>query len=108
VAALVTGWQYYRAESARRVAAEQEGIAKAQRDQAESSLATAQLSESRFLTSMAETELRNGNPELAGLIALSALPADMRRPYRPLWPQAVDVVARARSVDRAQAVLTGH
>jgi hypothetical protein len=83
-ASVVTGWLYYRAEgarhdatvqrdqaeNARRQATEQETIAKAE-------LATAQLNESRFLTSMAETELRNGDPQVASLIARAALPEDM-------------------------------
>jgi WD40 repeat protein len=107
-ASVVTTWQYYRAEGARRGAAEQEDIAKAQRDQAERSLATAKLSESRFLTGIAETEMRNGNPVLAGLLALAALPVDMRTPDRPLWPLAVWTLARARNMDRSRAVLEGH
>src|SRR5271166_5593891 len=42
-------------------------------------LAKARLNESRFLTSVAEAELRDGNIELAMLIAREALPADMRK-----------------------------
>jgi hypothetical protein len=108
VAAVVTGWQYFRAEGARRVAAEQEGIARTERDQAERSLAAAQLNESRFLTSMAETALRNSDPGLAGLIARAALPTDMRRPDRPLWPPAVEVSAEVRRLDPLRAVVVVH
>src|SRR5262249_41711696 len=107
-ASLATGWQYVRAESARRIAAEQETIAKAERDQAQRSLATAQLNESRFLTTLAVSELRNGNLERAGLIARAALPTDMRTSSRPLWGPAVGVVMHVLSLDHLKAVLEGH
>jgi len=94
IAAVLSGWLYYRAESARRLAAED--------------LAAAQLNESRFLTSMAETELHNDDPELAALTGLAALPVDIRHPDRPLWLQAVGVLTLARSLDRVRAVLVGH
>jgi WD40 repeat protein len=73
-------------------------------------LAAAQLNESRFLTSLAETELRHGNREFAGLIALVALPNDMRKPHpnRPLWAPAVGVVAEARPTGHSGVVLEGH
>jgi len=107
-ASLITGWQYFRAENARKIAAEEEMIAKDQRDRAKKSLTTAQLNESRFLTSMAETESHNGNFERAGLIARLALPTDMRNPDRPLWAPAVSILSKVHSLDRVVAVLEGH
>jgi hypothetical protein len=121
---LFSGWQYFRAEGARRDATEQESVAKAQRDRAQDAqrvateqeriakdaLAAAQLNESRFLTSIAETSLRNGNPERASLIARTALPVDVRQPNpnRLFWPPAVQVLAQARQADLMLAVLAGH
>jgi len=91
---IVSGWQYYRAEGARRAAADR--------------LAAAQLNESRFLFSIADARWRDGKYELAGLIARAALPADMKRPERPLLPAAVGLLAHARAVDRTQLLLAGH
>jgi hypothetical protein len=48
-----------------------------EREEAARRLAEAQLNESRFLTSIAEAELRDGNIERAILIARAALPSDM-------------------------------
>jgi WD40 repeat protein len=71
-------------------------------------LAEAQLNESRFLTSIAEAELRDGHVERALLIAREALPRDMRKPDRPIWGGAFGPIARARTQDRAFAVAVGH
>jgi WD40 repeat protein len=86
----------------RGVAVEQEKIAREQRDRA-------LLSQSQFLTEKADTTLRGGDLQLVALIALQALPADMRTAkQRPLWPQAVGILAQIRNADRAMAVLIGH
>ena len=71
-------------------------------------LAEAQLNQSRFLTSIAETELRDGNIERAMLIAREALPRDMRKPDRPVWNGAFEPMAKARMRDRAIAIAVGH
>jgi WD40 repeat protein len=71
-------------------------------------LAEAQLNQSRFLTSFAEAELREGHIERALLIAREALPADMRKPDRPIWNGAFQPIAEARERDRTIAVAAGH
>jgi WD40 repeat protein/energy-coupling factor transporter ATP-binding protein EcfA2 len=71
-------------------------------------LAEAQLNQSRFLTSIAEAELRDGHIERAMLIAREALPRDMRKPDRPIWNGAFAPIAKAREQDRAIAVAVGH
>ena len=57
-------------------------------------LAEAQLNESRFLTSIAEAELRDGHVERAMLIAREALPADKRKPDRPIWSGAFEPITK--------------
>jgi len=71
-------------------------------------LAEAQLNESRFLTSIAEAELRDGHVERAMLIAREALPADKRKPDRPIWSGAFEPITKARTRGRAFAVAVGH
>jgi len=71
-------------------------------------LAEARLNESRFLASFAEVELRDDNIQRASLIALEALPSDMRKPDRPIWNGALMPIAKARARDRALAVAVGH
>jgi WD40 repeat protein len=71
-------------------------------------LAEAQVNESRFLTSIAEAELRDGNIERALLIARGALPFDMRKPDRPIWDGAFVPLVTASSRDRALAAMVGH
>jgi WD40 repeat protein len=88
-------------------AARQSGEAQKARKQAEEQRDKALVSESRVLTNMAETELPN-NPELAGLVARTALPTDMRNPNRPPWPAAIGVVVEARSRDPLLAIGLGH
>ena len=75
---------------------------------ATTSLNEARLNESRYLTGLAETKLTSGDPELAELIALSALPADVNQPERPVWPPAISILAEGRVADKALAILRGH
>jgi WD40 repeat protein len=67
----------------------------------------AHLNESRYLEGLARRKLRD-DPQLAQLIALAALPADLERPDRPLWAPAISVLAEARNADRQAAILRGH
>jgi WD40 repeat protein len=83
-------------------------VAESKTAEATAALNEARLNESRLLVGRAETEMRNGDPVLAGLLALAALPADMRNIDRPLWPPAVGILARARNLDRSRAILEGH
>jgi WD40 repeat protein len=83
-------------------------IAENKTAEATASLSEARLNESRLLVSRAETELGNGNAALASLLALAALPDDMRHPDRPLLPPAVEILARARNAERTRTILTGH
>jgi WD40 repeat protein len=68
----------------------------------------ARLNESRYLEGLAQSKLRAGEVELAELIGLAALPTDMDRPERPVWPGAISILAEARAVEKALAVLRGH
>ncbi len=67
----------------------------------------AHLNESRYLEGLAASKLAT-DPQLAELIALSALPTDMHNPDRPLWAPAISVLAEARNGDKQTAILHGH
>lgn len=84
---------------------ERTGEARAATAAAETRLADARLNASRFATERAERELRVGHPELAALMARTALPDDMAHPDRPLWYPAASVIGEARSADHLLAVL---
>ena len=71
-------------------------------------VAETQLNQSRFLTGVAEAELRDAHIERAMLIAREALPRDMRNADRPIWNGAFELIAQARARDRATAVAIGH
>jgi len=98
VAALVlaglAGWQWRTAQT--------------QQTLAEAHLAEARLNQSQFLTTRAQEALATGQPELAGLIARAALPADMTKPDRPLWFAAVATLTQARDTDPQRAIMAGH
>jgi hypothetical protein len=101
IAALISGWQYYRAETARGAEAIQAKIAGEQRDQA-------LLNVSRFLTTKAEDALAASDPQLASLIARAALPADLTKPDRLVWSPALFALTQARDVDFERVIMVGH
>jgi len=75
--------------------------AKQQRDQA-------LLNISRFLVLRAELALASGEPGLAGLIALAALPVDSNTQERPLWLPGMATLAESNAADRHRVSLMGH
>jgi WD40 repeat protein/TPR repeat protein len=84
------------------------GVANQATEMANMRLNEANLNESRYLDGLAREKLRAAEPQLAELIALSALPSDLDRPDRPVWPPAISVLAEARNADKQMAILRGH
>jgi WD40 repeat protein len=96
------------AEDAAREAEGQRMAAVAAARMAEHRLRAAQLNQSRFLTEKSQGQLHDGEPDLATLTALAALPADMGAPGgRPVWFPAVSALADIRS-DLQRMALRGH
>ena len=78
-----------------------------EREEAARRLAEAQLNESRFLTSIAEAELRDGNIERAILIARAALPSDMgKRAANLEWRLCAD--RQGKGAGSSNCVVVGH
>ncbi len=84
------------------------GLANQANEMASQRLNEAHLNESRYLEGLARSKLGAGEPQLAELIALSALPVDLEHPDRPLWASAISVLAEARNADKEAAILRGH
>jgi WD40 repeat protein/energy-coupling factor transporter ATP-binding protein EcfA2 len=110
LALIATGFGIFGLIEARE-ALRQSALAESKTAEATARLDEARLNESRFLTSMGETALSKGNPELAGLIARAVLPTDVRNSEHlqgPSWLRAVGTLADARDSDRLRAALVGH
>ena len=60
------------------------------------------ISQSKFLADLSRQETERGDPALAALLALEALPKDLQNPDRPLVPEAAAALTMANLADYQQ------